>query len=103
MTVADIEETYRPYGGNSALFTCRHPEILLAGPAGTGKTRSVLEFINYCSMEYPTARSLMLRKTRRSLSESGMVTLEKKVLHPAQGVRFHSSMQQYHYPTGSII
>jgi phage terminase large subunit len=32
-----------------------------------------------------------------------MVTFEQKVLHPAQRVRFKSSVQQYQYPNGSIL
>jgi PBSX family phage terminase large subunit len=103
MTVADIEETYRPYGGNSQLFTSKQPELILSGPAGTGKSRANLEYLNYWAMNYPGARLLMVRKTRRSLGESGMVTFEQKVLHPAQGVRFHNSKQQYQYPNGSIL
>ncbi len=103
MTVADIEETYRPYGGNSQLFTSKQPELILSGPAGTGKSRANLEYLNYWAMNYPGARLLMVRKTRRSLTESGMVTFEQKVLHPAQGVRFHGGKQQYQYPNGSIL
>ncbi len=103
MTVADIEETYRPYGGNSQLFTSKQPELILSGPAGTGKSTAILEYINWRAMEWPGARCLMVRKTRRSLGESGMVTFEQKVLHPAQGVRFHGGKQQYQYRNGSIL
>src|SRR5690349_2127178 len=98
-----IEETYTAYGAASQLFECKEPEVVLDGPAGTGKSRSMLEYLNYWAMEYPRCRLLMTRKTRRSLTESGMVTLDQKVLHPAQRVRFMSSMQQYQYPNGSII
>lgn len=98
-----IEETYTAYGRISELFTTIDEECILEGPAGTGKSRGNLEYLNYWAMEYPGARLLMVRKTRRSLTESGMVTLEQRVLHPAQNVRFKSSMQQYQYPNGSII
>lgn len=98
-----IEDSYTAYGGISQLFTCPAPEVMLDGPAGTGKSRGNLEYLNYWASEYPGCRLLMARKTRKSLTESGMVTLEQKVLHPAQGVRFVSSMQQYQYPNGSII
>jgi hypothetical protein len=101
--ILEIEDSYTAYGNISVLFTCTQPEIVLGGPAGTGKSRGILEYLNYSATEYPGARILMLRKTRRSLTESGMVTLEQKVLHPAQGVRFVSGMQQYQYPNGSII
>lgn len=98
-----VEETYTAYGNISRLFTSKEPEIMLAGPAGTGKTRGNLEYLNYWATEYPKCRILMARKTRRSLTESSMVTLEQKVLHPAQGVRWMASQQRYQYPNGSII
>src|SRR5690242_8823362 len=101
--VSGIEETYTAYGAMSHLFTCNEPEIILSGPAGTGKSRGNLEYLNYYATEFPGARLLMLRKTRRSLTESGMITFEQKVLHPAQGVRFSSSLQRYIYLNGSIL
>ena len=103
ITAPTIEETYTAYGNISRLFTYTGQEVILGGPAGTGKSRGNLEYLNYWAMEYPGCRLLMVRKTRRSLTESGMVTLEQKVLHPAQGVYFSSSKQQYQYPNGSII
>lgn len=103
MPLQSVEETYTAYGNISRLFECRFPELVLTGPAGTGKSRGILEYINYWNMEYPGCRALMARKTRRSLTESGMVTFEHKVLHPAQCVRFKSSVQQYQYPNGSIL
>lgn len=103
MVAATVEETYTAYGNVSSLFTDPYPEKILTGPAGTGKSRAALEYLNYLATEYPGARILMLRKTRRSLTESGMVTFANKVLHPAQGVHFSSSQQRYIYPNGSII
>lgn len=101
-----VEESYDAYGAAATLFA-RGPtvnECLLAGPAGTGKSRAVLEYLNWLCMEYPNLRCLMVRKTRRSLTESGMVTLETKVLNmAAQGVQWKASTQRYEYPTGSII
>lgn len=98
-----IKEQYRPYGQIRDVFRYKGPELMLEGPAGTGKSRANLEYLNYWAMRVPGCRLLMVRKTRRSLTESGMVTLEQKVLHPAQGVRFKSSVQQYQYPNGSVI
>ena len=34
---------YGPRGAAAELFGCRDPEVLIEGPAGTGKTRAVLE------------------------------------------------------------
>ncbi len=103
MLLPGVEESYTAYGNIAKLFTSKEPELILSGPAGTGKSRGHLEYLNYWASEYPGCRLLMTRKTRRSLTESGMVTLERKVLHPSQGVQFKASMQQYQYPNGSII
>lgn len=104
-----VEETYRAYGAVARLFRlAQRPasmpsQIVVKGPAGTGKSRGVLEALNYIATEYPGCRILMLRKTRRSLTESGMVTFEQKVLNPAQGVEWQATKQRYAYPNGSII
>jgi len=89
-----------------ALFASRDPEILLEGPAGTGKTRTVLEYIHACCQRYPKTRALLLRKTRESLTESVLFTFEDLVLgpgHPLLRGPIRNNRQHYHYPTGSTI
>jgi hypothetical protein len=85
------------------VFLHREPEVLLAGPAGTGKSRADLEKLHLAARKYPGMRGLMARKTRASLTESAMVTFQQKVLHPAEGVIFHHESQEYRYPNGSVI
>lgn len=94
---------YLPRGAARALFSMRDPEVLLSGPAGTGKSRAILEKMHVIAHRYPRARLLMLRKTRRSLSESGMVTYWQKLMPELDGVVWKPSMQQYQYPNGSIL
>ena len=60
--------TYNPRGACSDVFKHRVPELVISGPAGTGKSRSVLELLHLRALKYPQARILMLRKTRRSLT-----------------------------------
>lgn len=48
-------------------------------------------------------RGLIVRKTRRSITQSAMVTFERKVLHPLEGVKFHTTQQGYQYPNGSEL
>lgn len=79
------QRPYAAYGGAAQLFYSREPEILLVGPAGTGKTRAVLEKLFLCAQKYAGMRALLARKTRASLSQSVLVTLEEKVIpenHP---------------------
>ena len=103
----EVEHVFRPSGAASALFLARDPEVLIEGPAGTGKTRAVLEYVNYLCEEYPGIRVLLYRKTRTSMSESVLVTWEEKVLwegHPARvGDAQRNTRQHYKYPNGSHV
>lgn len=72
--------TYAPIGGALQLFRCRDREIVMHGPAGTGKTRAALEKMYLVAQKYPGMRGLIVRKTRSSLTESAMVTMESKVV-----------------------
>ena len=71
------------YRGGIAAFMrgrCQDPEVLIEGPAGTGKSRSIGEDILWFAGEYPRSRQAVIRKTRVSLTESWLVTWERKVL-----------------------
>ncbi len=97
---------YTPFGAARQAWYSRRREVLLCGPSNTGKSRAALEKLHYCMDRYKGARGLMLRKTMKSLRQTGMVTYEKKVL--PQGwldnlIHFNTTDQQYEYPNGSII
>ena len=102
-----VYHDYQPDGAAAALFHTRAPEVLLEGPAGTGKTRALLEYVNWLCEEYPGIRVLIFRKTRTSMSESVLVTYEEKVLwdgHPAKtGDAHRNNRQHYRYPNGSHV
>lgn len=90
-------------GAILALGTRHEDCIAIVGPAGTGKSRGVFEYVHYLLTRYPHTRALLLRRTRRSLSESGMVTYEEKVQPELDGVAWQSSKQRYAYPNGSVL
>ena len=69
----------------------------------TGKSRACLEKVNWVCEKYPKTRYAMLRKTRRSLTQSGMITFEQRVLFNPRAVPFHGGDQEYRYPNGSVI
>jgi len=96
-------KAYQPYGSCEELFYIREPEVLICGPAGTGKSRSVLEKIHLCAMKYPGSRYLIVRKTRASLTQSAMVTFEKQVISEDAGVHFRTAEQEYRYRNGSVV
>lgn len=64
-------------------MTDRSPEILVAGPAGTGKSRGILEKIFLIAMKYPGCKILVLRLTSVSLSATGLQTWETFVVKEA--------------------
>jgi PBSX family phage terminase large subunit len=105
MTTATQEYILRyiPRGVASDVFGIRDPEVVLDGPAGTGKSLALLMKLHLAMLKYPSARGLILRKTRRSLTESAMVTYWDKIRPDLDGVVWKSSAQQYQYPNGAII
>ena len=102
---ATAQKAYCPHGGADMLWRCRSPEILYDGPAGTGKTRAVLEKANLAAMKYEGARILICRKTRASMTQSVLVTFEDKVCPRWPWVTNvqRSHRQSYRYPNGSEI
>lgn len=100
------QRAYQPHGVALVLFYSKAPEIMLSGPAGTGKSRACLEKLHLCAMKYAGMRGLIIRKTRESLSEAALVTFEDKVLHEYDPLRDgprRNFRQAYHYPNGSEI
>lgn len=107
--VMDIPRSQRPYkryGNAIRAWRTRYREVLLCGPAGTGKSRALLEKLHYCADKYAGMRGLIVRKTRKSITQSTMVTFEKKVLPEGclgHEVIWRTTEQEYRYPNGSII
>lgn len=91
---------YQPFGEIRELMRAKNSEVLLEGPAGTGKSRGALEKLHIAMENYPGARGLMCRKTRKSMTQSCMYTYETFV-NP--GVKLHQVTQEYRYPNGSKI
>lgn len=97
---------YRPIGAALEMFYSRAPELLMCGAAGTGKSRAILEKLHLCAMKWPRMRGLITRKTRASLSESGLVTFEEKVLPWGSKIKGNTARryrQVYEYGNGSEI
>lgn len=97
---------YEPRGAAKALWSSREPEVLLEGPAGTGKTRAILQKVVALCERFPGSRHLICRKTRASMTESVLITLEAKVLpldHPVLAGPRRSHRQAYEFENGSVI
>jgi PBSX family phage terminase large subunit len=104
--ISAAQRPYEPFGAARALWTDRRPEVLLSGPAGTGKSRACLEKVHAACLRWPGTRCLIVRKTRESLTEAALVTFEEKVLpegSPVAAGPRRSHRQAYHYSNGSTI
>src|SRR5690606_12230398 len=88
------------------LLLFKGSEAMLAGPAGTGKSRGALEKMHLCAEKYAGMRGLIVRKTRVSLTHTGLVTLEEHVLPEGHSVLYgpvRSHRSSYRYPNGSEL
>lgn len=111
MTPVDtLEHRYQPAGSAAELFGCRDPEVLLSGPAGTGKSRACLEKLHAMCLLNEGMRGVILRKTAVSLGSTALVTYREHVAKEAIAsgeVRwFGGSAQEaasYRYANGSVI
>lgn len=97
------EKPYAPSGPHLQLFYCKNDEVVSEGPAGTGKTRANIEKLHLCLAKYPSARALMVRQTRQSISQTCEVTYTDEVLPVNSGVKFNHADQEYRYPNGSVL
>jgi phage terminase large subunit len=105
-----ITHTYGPRGSCRELITNKSPEILVSGPAGTGKSRACLEKMLLVCLKYPGTRGLIVRKTLASLGSTALVTWRTKVATEALKsgeVWFYGGSSeesaQYRFRNGSTI
>lgn len=101
---------YQPFGTAIEAFRFKGPELLYAGPAGTGKSKCLLEKLHAMMLKYPGARGLIVRKTLASLGSTALVTYEEHVAkeHIANGeVKWFGGSPKeaacYKYKNGSVI
>jgi len=110
LTARGVAHRYQPFGTAVEAFKCKDPELLYAGPAGTGKSKCLLEKLHAVALKYPGMRGLIVRKTLASLGSTALVTYEEHVAkeHLANGeVKwFGGSAKEaacYRYGNGSRI
>lgn len=97
---------FKPRGNIAKLFYDKRPIVGLGGPAGTGKSRGILEKLHLIAEKYAHARILIARKVREGLTEAALFTYEEHVLpegHAALEGPRRSHRQSYLYPNGSVV
>ena len=101
---------YEPRGAARELFRAKDSELVIAGPAGTGKSLASLWRVHLCALNNPGTRYLIVRKTAVSLGSTTLVTYEEKVAQAALAAGivtwFGGSTREapgYRYSNGSKI
>lgn len=105
-----LSHSYAPRGSCIELFKSREAEILLSGPAGTGKSRACLEKLHAMCLINPGMRALIVRKTAASLTSTALVTWREHVVKEAlqgQVLTYYGGSSeeapQYRYSNGSTV
>lgn len=110
MSTSTLVHSYAPRGACQRLFERQDPEILISGPAGTGKSRACLEKLLILCLMNPGLRALICRKTLTSLGSTALVTWRGYVATQALAtgdVVYYGGSQaeaaQYRFKNGSTI
>lgn len=83
MTQASTVVRYEPRGAARQLFSTKAVEVVLDGPAGTGKSVAALYRLHLACLKHEGISCLIVRKTAVSLTSTTLVTYEKKVAKAA--------------------
>ncbi len=94
---------YKPLPWQIAPWRDKSPTLLLAGTAGTGKSRLAAEKVHGYLLKYPNAAGLAVRKTRQSMTNSTVLFLDRSVIGPDPRVRHIKSQNRFEYWNGSIL
>ena len=94
---------YTPVGNIAAFMQCRDPEVIISGPAETGKTLACCWLIHAMATRYPGAQMTIVRQTYRSLAGSVLQTFAEVIRKTNVLIIGGSSPSQYRYPNGSTI
>ncbi|UOZ10532.1 phage terminase large subunit [Amycolatopsis sp. WQ 127309] len=105
-----LRHRYKPRGTARALFHERAGEVLVSGPAGTGKSRACLEKLLALALKNSGFKGLIIRKTAVSLASSALATWKKdvaaEVIAAGLCVYYGGSRQepaQYKFHNGSSV
>lgn len=110
MATTELVHRYEPRGSARALLESRGREVVIGGPAGTGKSRACLMKLLLAAFRYPGMRGLICRQELESLKDSSMVEWRDEVAKEAIAAglcAFYSGSRQepagYRFANGSRI
>lgn len=113
--IADEEHAYQPHGAAVDFWLCKDKEVILSGPAETGKTLAACHKLDAQAWKYGGMQGAIVRATYKSMPGSVLQTYENKVLGAinAEGI-FDQTLtpvkkyggqkpEWYDYPNGSRL
>lgn len=103
MNLKNLIAPYKPLPWQVEPWKDKSRVILLAGTAGTGKSRLAAEKLHAYCLKYPNSTGLALRKTRQSMTNSTVLFLERSIIGNDPRVRHVSSNHRFEYSNGSIL
>lgn len=104
--LAEKGREYSFYGAAAELQQRLGEELIIAGPADTGKTLSACYILNKLCWKYPGAQIAIVRKFASSIAGTVWQTFKDRILLPTDGVIPYGgelSPNRLLYPTGSTI
>lgn len=92
-------------GAARELWGCKDHEVIISGPAETGKTFGALHKLDALMWKYNGAQAVIVRKTYKSCVSSVLQTYKNKVVSKDAGIKAFGNEHPefYAYPNGSRI
>src|SRR5574340_342760 len=94
---------YAPRGGATALIYNHDPEVILSGPADTGKTLAACYKAHTLAIKYPGCQGAIVRKTQKSVYGSVLQTFDRVVKGAPVQPYGGEKPEKYIYSNGSVI
>jgi len=102
-SVSPAQAHYTPYGGAKQFLYCHDPQVIVHGPAETGKTVAACWKVHIVASKYPKAQLAIVRKTQKSLYGSVLQTFERVIAGAPVEPYGGRKPERYEYPNGAIV
>lgn len=94
---------YAPRGGCSDFIYSHEPEVIVEGPAETGKTLAACWKIHLLSLKYAGLNGAIVRKTQKSIYGSVLQTFDRVIKGAPVDKYGGEKVEKYNYGNGSTI
>jgi len=103
--IAVNKNGYRPQGNMCEAWRDKSPEMIISGPAETGKSYGALHKLNALCCIYPNSQAAIIRKVQSSMYGTVLTSFQKKVLARPDSVQVVGKLhpERFIYPNGSEI